>query len=193
MRSRSRVVVIAIAFVAATAATTAVFALADREPPVDGEAILANPGEYVEPAASVPVTGDLVPTVDLVDEQGASISLAEFRGRPLVVNMWYSTCAPCAREVREFAAVHAELGDEVEFVGVNPLDDPETMRAFADARGVEYRLLRDPGKEWVNAVPIGVYPTTLFVSPDGVILRQTTAIDDDELRAIIAEVFDVTT
>ena len=34
----------------------------------------------------------------------------------MVVNVWYSTCPPCARELADFAAVHAEIGDEVRFV-----------------------------------------------------------------------------
>jgi hypothetical protein len=91
--------------------------------------------------------------------------------------------------VRDFAAVQAEVGDKVEFVGINPLDDTDTMLAFTEARGVRYRLLRDPSKEWVTELLVGVYPTTLFVSPDGVILRQTTTLDDDDLREIIAELF----
>ena len=39
----------------------------------------------------------------------------------MVVNLWYSTCPPCARELADFAAVEAEVGDDVRFVGVNPL------------------------------------------------------------------------
>lgn len=183
---------LAAGFVAATASTVAVIAVLDRGPDVDGSVVLSEPGEFVEPAASVPVTGDVISDEPLIDEQGDSITLAAFRGMPMVVNVWYSSCAPCAREVRDFATVDAEVGDRVQFVGVNPLDDPETMTAFAEARGVEYRLLRDEGTGWVNSIPIGVYPTTLFVSADGEILRQTTALDDDELREIIATLFAVT-
>lgn len=176
-------------FLAVMASTLVVLVAWDRSPPVDGEFVLEEPGEFVEPAASVPVTGDFVSDLELVDERGEPITLVDFAGTPLVVNVWFSTCAPCAREVRDFAEVHAEVGDRVEFIGVNPLDDAETMLAFAEARDVEYRLLRDPTKAWVTDVPIGVYPTTLFVSPSGEILRQTTALDARELRAIIAELF----
>lgn len=189
MRSRVGRVGLLAGFVAAMVSTLVVLVAWDRSPAVDGEFVLETPGEFVEPAASVPVTGDFVSDLELVDERGEAITLQDFAGRPLVVNVWFSTCAPCAREVRDFAEVHAEVGDRVEFIGVNPLDDADTMLEFADARDVEYRLLRDPTKAWVNDVPIGVYPTTLFVSPDGEILRQTTAIDAAELRAIITELF----
>jgi peroxiredoxin len=189
VRSRVGWIAVVAGFVLATASTVLVIALLDGDAPVDGEFVLSEPGEFVEPVASVPVTGNAVPLTDLVDEQGDATTLAEFRGRPAVVNVWYSTCAPCARELRDFATVHAEVGDQIEFVGINPLDDRDTMLEFADVRGVEYRLLRDPSLAWVNAVPIGVYPTTLFLGPDGEILHQTTALDARELRATLAEVF----
>jgi len=180
---------VGVGFVAAAASVLVVLALVDRGPAVDGEFVLQTPGEYAEPVDSVAVTGEPVSDLELIDEAGEAVSLADFRGRPLVVNVWYSTCAPCAREVREFAAVHAELGDAVQFVGVNPLDDLETMTSFAEARNVGYTLLRDPSKTWVTDVPVTTYPTTLFVDADGRILRQASALDADELRVIIAELF----
>lgn len=191
MRSRLGWAAVVAAFVAATSGATLVFALWDRAPDVDGTFVLDEPGEYVEPVASVPVTGEAVPGGALLDETGATTSLAAFRGQPLVVNVWYSSCAPCARELREFATVHAEVGDAVQFVGVNPLDDVETMLSFAEVRGVKYRLLRDSTQAWVGSVPIAVYPTTLFVSAEGEILHQTTALDARELRSLLTEVFGI--
>lgn len=189
VRSRGLWVAVGAGFVAATASTMAVFALLDRGPAVDGEAVLDEPGIYAAPVVSVPVTGEIVPDVELVDVEGESVSLSSFRGRPLVVNVWYTTCAPCAREVGDFAAVHADLGDDIQFVGIDPIDELEPMVAFAEARDVGYTLLRDPARAWVRDLPVAAYPTTLFVSADGEILRQTTALDATELRAILAELF----
>jgi peroxiredoxin len=188
--SRRASVAAALGFALATAAAVGVFAWAGSdEPAVDGEFVLDEPGEYQEPVVTAPATGDVVPRVELLDATGAVRSLDEFRGTPMVVNIWYSSCAPCAREVRDFAEVHREVGDRIEFVGVNPLDDAERMTQFAADRDVEYTLWRDEGLGFVNAVPVSIYPTTLFVDADGVIVEQTTTLDDDELRAIIARVF----
>ena len=189
VRSRRVQIAVVVGFLAATGAVAGVFALAGSEPAVDGDVVLDEPGEFAEPVDSVPVTGDLVPDVELLDADGTVHTLAELRGAPLVVNLWYSSCAPCAREVRDFAEVHRELGDTVHFVGVNPLDDADRMLEFAAARDVGYTLWRDEGLEFVNSVPVAVYPTTLFVDADGVIVHQTTAIDADELRTLIADLF----
>ena len=109
------------------------------------EAVLTEPGEYVEPGAATnpPLPTDRLPIVDLLGADGSTVELAS-DGRPMVVNLWYSTCPPCARELVDFAAVHEQLGDAVRFVGVNPLDSAAEMERFAADRGVDYELLRDP-------------------------------------------------
>ena len=166
---------------------------ASDSPSTDGSFELVEPGVYSEPT-SVPIadlTGDRLPPVELVDADAVSVALHEHLGSPMVVNVWYSTCPPCARELADFAVVHGELGDQVRFVGVDPRDTPEEMTAFAAARGVEYELFLDDGS-WVTAMNVIAYPTTLLVDADGVIVHQAGVVDDDRLRELIAEYFDVT-
>jgi peroxiredoxin len=176
--------------VVASCAVAGVFALAgDAEPATDGDFVLDQPGIYQEPVTTAALHGVALPDVVLHDADGVARPLASFVGRPLVVNLWYSACAPCARELVDFAEVSAELAGQVQFVGIDPQDDATSMRQFADARGVTYPLLLDTDLQFVSEIPIAAYPTTLFVSSDGVIVHQTNAIDADELRATIAEVF----
>ena len=50
---------------------------------------------------------DRLPVVELLGADGSTVELAS-DGRPMVVNLWYSTCPPCARELVDFAAVHEQ-------------------------------------------------------------------------------------
>lgn len=153
--------------------------------------VLAEPGEYQEPAdgENRDVDGERLPDVGLTDAEGLHISASSLVGQPLVVNLWYSTCIPCKRELGEFAAVHREVGDQVRFVGINPLDSLDVMERFASDRDVGYELLRDESGAFVNALGVVNFPVTLFVAPDGEIVAQTGEIDGDELRARIEELF----
>ena len=166
---------------------------ADGGTAADDDVVMDEPGEYVEPSASTnpPVTGAALPDVALEDVDGAEVRLAS-DGRPMVVNLWYSTCPPCARELPDLAAVHRDVGDEVRFVGVDPYDTVDAMAAFAGERGVTYELLRDPGFDLTDALGVVVMPVTLLVDPDGRVVHQQGVIDDDELRALIAEHWGVT-
>jgi peroxiredoxin len=158
------------------------------------EVRLDEPGEYMEPGSPTnpPLPGDGLPDVELLASDGSPVRLPGDDGRPMVVNLWYSTCAPCARELADFATVHDEVGDQVRFVGVDPLDTVDAMKRFADDRGVRYELLRDDGFAFTDGLGIVAFPATLFVDADGRIVDQTGAIDDDELRDKLAELWNVT-
>ena len=160
----------------------------DSEAEVDDEVVLDTPGEYVEPGAPTnpPLPTDRLPALTLQTAAGDAVELAS-DGRPMVVNLWYSTCPPCARELAAFAAVDAETGDDVRFVGVNPYDTATTMSRFAADRDVTYELLRDPDFALADELGVVAYPVTLFVGADGRIVERTGPIDAGELRARIAE------
>ena len=152
------------------------------------DAVLDTPGEYLEPGTPTnpPLPVDRLPAIELTTADGQAAVLTS-DGRPMVINLWYSTCAPCERELVELASVEADLGEFVRFVGVNPLDSPETMNEFAAARDVTYELLRDPESALADELAIIAYPVTLFVGRDGAILERTGPVDADDVRQRIAE------
>lgn len=76
---------------------------------------------------------------------GEEVSLADHRGTPVVVVVWGSWCAPCRAEAPELAELDSELGDEVQFVGINIRDASEAnglsfMRTF----GITYPSVFSP-------------------------------------------------
>lgn len=193
---RRLVPILIVAAAGAMAAVVTIAALDRGGSDVDGEFVLDQPGVFQQPLDDInaDMSGKRLPDVELSDVDGNPVSLHTYRGAPLVVNFWFSRCAPCRRELRDFAAVHAEVGDRIQFVGVDPFDTVEAMLEFATERGVTYDLLRDRGDHGGNRLltdELGIvgYPVTLFVDPDGRILRQTGEIDAAELRSAIEELF----
>jgi peroxiredoxin len=156
----------------------------------DADVVLDEPGNYVLPGlvTNPPLATEALPAVDLLDAAGNDVRLVS-DGRPMIVNLWYSQCAPCARELADFAVVHAEVGADVRFVGVNPQDTVAKMTGFAADRGVTYELLRDHEGRFGEALDVVSYPATLFVGPDGTVVDSTGPIEADELRARIAELW----
>ena len=133
------------------------------------------------------VEGDPMPIVILADADGNEISTGDFVGDPLVVNFWFSTCPPCAKELPDFAAVHGEVGDDVRFIGVNTIDSIEVMERFAGERGVSYELYRDEYAEFTDGIGASAFPVTIFVTSKGRIVEQTGALDADQLRDKVGE------
>jgi peroxiredoxin len=136
------------------------------------------------------VTDEPLPDVTVETLDGDEVSLRELTGRPLVLNLWYSTCPPCVREMPAFEATHQRLGDEVRFVGLNPVDSSSAARDFADEVGVTYELLRDPGGDATVELGVARFPTTVFVDADGrVVATEPNELGEEEITERIAELF----
>ena len=163
----------------------------DRGAEADGNFVLEESGVFDQPSDEInpDVSGRQIADIDLLDVDGNPVSLRSFAGEPLVVNFWFSRCAPCRRELRDFAQVHADLGGRARFIGVDPFDTVPAMQRFAAERGVEYLLLRDPERALADELDIVGYPVTLFIDETGQILRQTGELDARELAATIEELF----
>jgi thiol-disulfide isomerase/thioredoxin len=164
----------------------------DGDTTTDDEVVLDTPGEAQIPTigTNAAVEGTALAITPLEDNEGNRLSSADLLGHPLIINVWNSTCAPCKRELPAFAAVHADLGDEIRFVGINNLDTPEVNESFATERGVRYELLRDVADGFASTVGIATLPVTLFVDADGTIVRQTGVLEEDELREYAAELLE---
>ncbi len=163
---------------------------ADDDADTDVDATLQDPQAVVtfpnDGLGNDDVQGDPFPDVVLLDGDDNEITTADLIGEPLVVNLWYSTCPPCAKELPDFAEVDAET-DDARFIGVNTLDSVEVMERFASERGVEYDLFLDEFAELADAIGATAMPITLFVTSDGTIVEQTGPLDADELRTKVAD------
>ena len=71
----------------------------------------------------------------LMDEDGETISLAEFEGKVIFLNMWATWCPPCIAEMPNINKLHKDMGSEVAFVMVSLDDDFETAKAFNKRKG----------------------------------------------------------
>jgi peroxiredoxin len=144
----------------------------------------ASTAEPIQPNANV--QGKPLPNGTLRTADGDALSTAELTGAPMVVNFWNSTCLPCKKELADFAVVHADLGDNIRFVGVNDIDS-DLGAAFARERGVTYELLGDPGGELGVQLGLTSKPVTLFVDGNGTIVHQSGVLDEQELRDLITK------
>lgn len=119
---------------------------------------------------------------------GPPVELAQFRGKPLVVNFWATWCAPCVKEMPAFQEVAADLRDDVTFLGVDVEDSPPNAEPFVDRLGIDYPLAIDPRREFARSVNIFGMPTTLFVDAEGIVqYRYTGPLEEAQLRELLAE------
>ncbi|WP_374355423.1 TlpA family protein disulfide reductase [Chitinimonas sp.] len=74
------------------------------------------------------------------DVAGKPQALAQWRGKPLVVNYWATWCAPCREEMPDFDATAKALGDKATVVGI-AIDNPEAVKKFLGELAISYPIL----------------------------------------------------
>ena len=128
--------------------------------------------------ARTPVSANLDFT--LQDQNSREVRLADFKGKPLIVNFWASWCVPCQLETPELVALAQKYKDQgLTIVGISIDDTPEQVREFAKAYGVTYPLLI--GRDRVDVgdafgLRNGI-PLTVFVRADGTIAERLEGIN----------------
>ena len=153
----------------------------------------APDSQIASPPAAEDSAGEPAPDIVLEYFDGTTGTLADFQGRPVVVNFWASWCPACVAEMPDFEAVHQRFGGDVAFVGIDLQDvSREVAERFIVDTGVTYPIADDPTGETYAAFGGFAMPTTLFIDAGGNIVgRQDGAIFEDQLAEMVAGLFGV--
>jgi thioredoxin-dependent peroxiredoxin len=123
--------------------------------------------------------GDAAPDFTLPDADGKPVSLADYRGRRVVVYFYPAASTPgCTKEACDFRDNLAELnGAGLDVVGISP-DRQAKLAKFRDAEGLTFPLLGDPDKEVLQAW--GAYgEKTMYGKTVTGVIRSTFVIDPE--------------
>jgi len=115
-----------------------------------------------------------VPDLSFKDAQGRDRTLADWRGRTVLVNLWATWCVPCRREMPALDALEADLGGPIfQVVAVNiDTRDPQKPLAFLKQAGISHlSYYSDPSAQVFETLrtagkAFGM-PTTMLVDPKG--------------------------
>lgn len=123
--------------------------------------------------------GDSAPDFSLVDQGGVTRSLADYRGKRVVLFVYPAAMTPgCTKEACDFRdSIEPLRAAGYELLGLSP-DTPEKQAKFAERDGLEYPLLSDPEREVLTAY--GAYgEKKLYGKVVTGVIRSTFVIDDE--------------
>jgi thiol-disulfide isomerase/thioredoxin len=127
------------------------------------------------------------------------IALSDIEGKPTVAAFFASWCTVCEREIPEFLALSAEIGDDVNFVGINSQDNG---RGGGDANkwGItgKWPIAKDIGGRTASGLSVDVFrargmPLTVLYDENGsVAYVQRGGISADQLLGLLENLFGYT-
>ena len=125
------------------------------------------------------------------DMNGATVSLADYKGKVILLNFWATWCGPCKIEIPEFIRAYQAHKDKGFVVlGVSIDDTPDQLKQFAAQWKVNYpMLLNDESVEQAYGPIYGV-PVSFFIGRDGLICRKQMGevkkdVLEQELKALL--------
>ena len=124
--------------------------------------------------------GSAAPATAFEDPDGAAASLADFRGKPLLVNLWATWCAPCIAEMPTLDALAAREAGRLRVLTVSQdLDGREKVEAFFAKQG--YRHLEtwlDPQMALMGEMKVDTLPTTILYDAQGLEVWRVVGVED---------------
>jgi len=126
-----------------------------------------------KPASTEVNVGDPAPEFAIKDENGQELKLSDLRGNVVFLNFWYTTCAPCVREMPDMELVNRVFKDrKFKMVPISVDTNFDDVKKFYK----EYKLTTmpmylDPGKQVANRYNVFKFPETYIIDGNGTVLK----------------------
>lgn len=125
------------------------------------------------------------PNFNLQDYGGKKVTLADFAGKPTVINSWASWCPFCRQEIPDFVSAQKEFGGKVTIIAVDRAESLAVAKGYTDKQGTTAGLifLLDPEDSFYKSIGGFSMPETIFVDKNGNIVdHKRGPMDLTEIR-----------
>ncbi len=129
-------------------------------------AFAATPNAIVGPAQ----IGKPIAHFSLTDLNGVTHAIADYRGRPVLINGWATWCPPCKAEMPALHAFYLKHKAEgFELLAINSGESRSVVQQFIGQMGFTFPVLLDTNKDVLDGLGVSGLPTSIFVGRDGTV------------------------
>ncbi len=118
-----------------------------------------------------PRIGNPAPGFTITDSQH-TVTLEQFRGKPVILNFWATWCPPCIEEMPSLVQLHKELGNKVTIIAVSEDADEAAYQQFVRDHNVDLLTVRDTRQTTNEAYGTFKFPETFIIDRNGKIVRK---------------------
>lgn len=166
----------------------------DAETPAVTEPEAEKPVE--EPAAEPEVQVSVAPDFTLVDQNGETHTLSDYKGKTVFLNFWATWCPPCRGEMPEIQALYEKYGGNAEdlvvlgVAGPNQGQEGDTahITKFLSDNNYSFPVVMDESGEVFQTYGIRAFPTTFMIDADGNVFGYVeSALTGEVMESIVQQ------
>jgi len=101
------------------------------------------------------------------DETASPWTLADFRGRAILINFWASWCEPCRQEMPSLQQLSMSRATELQVLTVNVKDARSNLELFISQTGLQLPVMRDVEGVIARQWGIRIFPSTVLMDAEG--------------------------
>lgn len=129
------------------------------------------------------------PNFRLIDLDNKVHTLADYKGKPLIVNFWASWCRPCRAELPAFNRAWAKVKDQgIQMIAINIGEDPNTVFNFIREYPIDFKVLLDQQSDELNNWQMQGLPTTYILNAKGQVVYQAIGEREWDHNALLSRV-----
>jgi thiol-disulfide isomerase/thioredoxin len=130
------------------------------------------------------------PSVGFTDLDGKAVSLSDFAGKPVLINLWATWCAPCRHEMPSLARLQRRLGDKIAILAISQdLGGSKVVAPYIAGIGLKgVKVYLDPHNRVGHAFNVDGLPTSFLIDRQGRVLGRVEGEaewDSPKMLAII--------
>lgn len=116
--------------------------------------------------------GDDAPNFSLVDLNGNTHKLSDYKGQGVLLNFWGTWCKPCKKEMPAINEQYKQFkGEGVQVLGINVGESNFEVSSYTDKLGVKFPILLDQTRSVMGTYNVKPLPTTVLVNKEGKIVK----------------------
>jgi peroxiredoxin len=128
--------------------------------------------------------GDRAPEVSLQSVDGKTMSLADYRGKVVLVHFWATWCPPCVEEIPTLERFYQQVfGSDIEVLAISVDNSADVLMTFLDRNKVHFPVLRDPGGTTAGSYGTLKFPETYVIGRDGIVRYKVIGPMDWSMRS----------
>ncbi len=148
---------------------------------------------YANPQNGIQV-GNQLPSAKLNGLLVKPRNLSDFRGKPLIINVWASWCGPCREEMPSLQSLHQQHNRHFEVIGISTDDDIKSATSFVIESKLSFNNYLDHQLELERILGANTIPLTILVNSDGRVVKKiygTRNWNSLETKQMIANEFKI--